>query len=153
MVSVVLCLVCRGLALPAVVDSPPPSLQQVRAVRTTRPVAVDGVLDDPIWRTADRVTGFLQRDPTEGAAPSESTVVFVAYDDAALFVGARLYDAHPDSIVARLSRRDVSASSDRFNVYIDPYHDRRSGFYFGLSGDVAARQPRDDRIQIGRAHV
>ena len=133
MVSVLLCLVCRSLGFPAVVDSPPPSIQQVRAVRTTRPVAVDGVLDDPIWRSADRVTGFLQRDPTEGAAPSESTVVFVAYDDAALYVGARLYDAHPDSIVARLSRRDVSANSDRFNVYIDPYHDRRSGFYFGLS--------------------
>ncbi len=135
MVSVLLCLVCRSSGLPAFVDSPPPppSIQQVRAVRATQPVSVDGVLDEPIWRTAYRVTGFLQRDPTEGATPSESTVVFVAYDDAALYVGARLYDTHPDSIVARLSRRDVSASSDRFNVYIDPYHDRRSGFYFGLS--------------------
>ena len=46
-----------------------------------------------MWRSAERVTGFLQRDPTEGAQPSESTVVYIAYDDAALYVAARLYDS------------------------------------------------------------
>ena len=105
---------------------------QVRAVRAAQPLVIDGRLDDPIWRTAERVTGFLQRDPLEGTAPSESTVVFVAYDDAAIYVGARMYDAHPDSIVGRLGRRDDYANSDRFNVYLDPYHDRRSGVYFGV---------------------
>jgi hypothetical protein len=135
MVSVLLWLVCEAASLGAVADSArvpiPPA--QVRAVRTARPVTIDGALDDPIWRSAQRVSGFLQRDPNEGTAPSESTVVFVAYDDAALYIGARLYDGRPDSIVARLSRRDVSASSDRFTIYVDPYHDRRSGFYFGVS--------------------
>jgi len=63
--------------------------------------------------------------------PTESTVVYVAYDDAALYIGARLYDSHPDSIVARLARRDQGTSSDRFQVYIDSYHDKRSGFFFG----------------------
>jgi hypothetical protein len=105
---------------------------QVRAVRTRQPVSVDGRLDDDIWQSAVRVSGFVQRDPIEGATPSESTVVLVAYDDAALYIGARLYDAHPDSIVARLGRRDAYANSDRFNVYLDPYHDRRSGVYFGV---------------------
>ena len=107
--------------------------QEVRAVRTTQPITIDGRLDDPIWQTAQRVSGFKQRDPNEGAEPSESTVVWVAYDDAGLYVGARMYDRHPDSVVARLSRRDVDATSDRFNVFVDPYHDRRSGFYFGIS--------------------
>ncbi len=86
-----------------------------------------------MWRSAERVTGFLQRDPKEGEAASESTVVYIAYDDAALYIAARLYDAHPDSIVARLARRDEGTSSDRFTVYIDPYHDKRSGFYFGVT--------------------
>ena len=87
--------------------------EQVRAVRATTPVVIDGALSDPIWRTAVRISGFHQRDPNEGAAPSESTAVFVAYDDAALYVGARLFDQHPDSIVARLGRRDAGTSSDR----------------------------------------
>jgi hypothetical protein len=113
-------------------DSLAATPQLVRAVRTAGPVTIDGTLNDPIWRTADRVTAFVERDPTEGAQPSESSVVYVAYDDAALYIGARLYDSHPDSIVARLGRRDALTNSDRFVVYVDPYHDRRSGYYFGV---------------------
>src|SRR3989449_7454652 len=108
-------------------------VEQVRAVRTTTPVVIDGVLSDAIWRRAVRISGFHQRDRTGGLAPSEGPAVYVAYDDAALYVGARLYDDHADSIVARLGRRDAGTNSDRFTVYVDSYHDRRSGFYFGVN--------------------
>ena len=120
---------------PAVpVDSPLTAApQQVRAVRAAQPLTIDGFLLEPMWQSAERVTGFLQRDPKEGEAASESTVVYIAYDDAALYIAARLYDSHPDSIVARLARRDQGTNSDRFTVYIDPYHDKRSGFYFGIT--------------------
>src|SRR3989440_3926276 len=107
--------------------------QQVRAVRIGQPITIDGVLREPLWQTAERISAFVQRDPNEGTAPSESTVVYIAYDDAALYIAARLYDSHPDSIVARLARRDQGTNSDRFQVFIDPYHDKRSGFYFGIS--------------------
>jgi hypothetical protein len=121
------------LQLPqAVADSPIVAPRVVRAVRAARPLSVDGTLSDPIWQTAERVTGFEQRDPNEGAAPTESTVVYVAYDGAALYVAARMYDAHPDSIVGRLGRRDAMTNSDQFTVFVDPYHDRRSGYYFGV---------------------
>src|SRR5881409_1985843 len=120
------------------VDSPPPAPpapQQVRAIRLGggQAVMIDGLLNEPLWQSAERLTGFTQRDPNQGAVPTESTVVYVAYDDAALYIGARLYDSHPDSIVARLARRDQGTNSDRFQVFIDPYHDKRSGFYFGIN--------------------
>ena len=121
---------------PVAVDSPPPAApQQLRAVRLGggQAVTIDGVLRESHWQSAERINGFTQRDPTEGAVPTESTVVYIVYDDAALYIGARLYDSHPDSIVARLARRDEATSSDRFQVFIDPYHDKRSGFYFGIS--------------------
>jgi uncharacterized protein DUF5916 len=127
-----LCLAAAGPVPSVTVDSPLIMVPQVRAMRVMQPLVVDGRLDDPVWRTAERVSGFLQRDPLEGKAASESTVVYVAYDDAAIYIGARLYDAHPDSIVGRLGRRDDYANSDRFNVFLDPYHDRRSGVYFGV---------------------
>jgi hypothetical protein len=129
-----LCLLLAAVRPPAVpVDSPITAPQQVRAVRLAQPLTIDGFLLEPLWRSAERVTGFLQRDPKEGEAASESTVVYIAYDDAALYIAARLYDSHPDSIVARLARRDQGTSSDRFTVFIDPYHDKRSGFYFGIT--------------------
>ena len=128
------CLLLAAVNPPAVpVDSPLIAPQQVRAVRLARPMTIDGFLTEPLWQSAERISAFVQRDPKEGEAPSESTVVYIAYDDAALYIGARLYDSRPDSIVARLARRDEGTSSDRFQMFIDPYHDKRSGFYFGIS--------------------
>lgn len=102
----------------------------VRAMRATSPIRIDGKLDEPIWHSALPATGFKQRDPDEGAAPRQKTEVRLAYDDEAIYVGARMFDTAPDSIYARLSRRDVSVPADRFSIYLDPYHDRRSGYYF-----------------------
>lgn len=103
---------------------------EVHAVRLTGPVVIDGVLDEPVWTEGREFDAFTQRDPVEGGPPSQRTEVRVAYDDEALYVGARLYDSAPDSIVRRLARRDDKIASDRFGVYLDPYHDRRSGYYF-----------------------
>lgn len=44
-----------------------------------------------------------------------------------------MFDSSPDSIIARLVRCDVDINSDKYGVYLDPYFDRRSGFYSGLS--------------------
>ncbi|MFL5536530.1 MAG: DUF5916 domain-containing protein, partial [Gemmatimonadales bacterium] len=46
---------------------------------------------------------------------------------------ARLHDSRPDSIRAQLARRDRITNSDRFLVFLDCYHDRRTGFYFGIN--------------------
>ncbi len=132
MTTITLCLALCAAPGRVAADSPVTMAPLIRAVRARQPVSVDGRLDEAIWQTAVRVSGFVQRDPIENAAPSESTVVLVAYDDAALYIGARMHDPHPDSIVARLGRRDAYANSDRFNVFLDPYHDRRSGVYFGV---------------------
>jgi hypothetical protein len=102
----------------------------ITASRLQGPVTIDGKLDEPIWQNGNAVTQFKQRDPNEGSPASLPTEVRVAYDDAALYIGARMHDTAPDSILARLARRDVSIPADRFGVYVDPYLDRRSGYYF-----------------------
>ena len=96
------------------------------------PVSVDGSLDDPAWQQVPPFTRFVQRDPVEGIAPSQRTEVRIAYDDDALYIAARMEETAPDSIVMRLGRRDVTTNADIFQLYIDPYHDHRTGFYFGL---------------------
>jgi hypothetical protein len=57
----------------------------------------------------------------------------VAWDDEALYVAARMFDAYPDSMVAQLVRRDVTTPSDRFMVLVDPFRDKRSGYYFAVN--------------------
>ncbi len=105
----------------------------VEAVRVSGAMTVDGVRAEDDWSRATTVSGFTQRDPDEYAAPTEQTEVRVAYDDAALYVYARMYDSSPDSIVARLGRRDANLESDEFVIFLDPYRDLKTGYYFGVN--------------------
>jgi hypothetical protein len=122
-------LLLLGLLAPRAHAELPP----VHAVRTDRAIVVDGVLDEETWKSGQAVTNFLQEDPDQGVAPRQRTEVRVAYDDDALYVGARLYDTAADSVIARLARRDSDARDDQFAVYLDPFHDKRTGYYFVVS--------------------
>lgn len=134
----------------------------VRAQRLSQAVIVDGVLDEPVWQAAPGIGGLTQSEPTEGGTATQRTAVWIAYDDEALYVAARLDDAHPDSIVANLVRRDLMVASDRFTVYLDTSHDRRSGYFFSVSaagvlwdGTLSNDDDSDgtwDGVWEGRAH-
>lgn len=114
----------------------------IEAVRAPAPVTVDGRLDDEAWASVPPFTNFTQRDPEEGQPATERTELRLLYDDDALYVGARLYDAEPGRIVKRLSRRDESAEADRFSIYLDPRRDRLTGARF----EVSAAGVQNDEI-------
>ncbi|MGE3525069.1 MAG: DUF5916 domain-containing protein, partial [Gemmatimonadales bacterium] len=118
----------RPVAFPPL--SPP---EHVRAVRISTPIVLDGILNDPAWHDRPAITAFVQREPNEGKPATERTEVYLSFDADAVYVGARLYDSAPDSIIARLARRDVGTNADRFVVFLDPYHDGRSGVFFGVN--------------------
>ena len=86
-------------------------------------LAIDGHLSEETWAVAPAIGDLLQRNPNEGQPATERSDVRLAYDDQALYVGARLFDRRPDAIVRRLSRRDGDSTSDFFRVYLDPHHD------------------------------
>jgi hypothetical protein len=103
------------------------------AVRALKPPAIDGRADDAIWATAQVIEGFRVFDPSEDGEPRFKTEARVAYDERNLYVIVRAYDPHPDSIRALLARRDARTASDEIKVFIDSYHDKRSGFEFGVN--------------------
>jgi len=104
----------------------------IHAVRANEQIKIDGILDENVWNNGQGETKLYQRDPAEGANPTEKTELFISYDDEAIYVAAKLYDSKPDSIVSRLGRRDNFVSSDQFVFFIDPYHDKQTGYYFGI---------------------
>jgi hypothetical protein len=105
----------------------------VRAYRTSEAIKIDAVLSENIWNSHTGVSDFIQRDPLEGNNATERTEAFIAYDDEAFYVAAKLFDSSPDSIIARLARRDVGTNDDLFGIFLDPQYDKRSGYYFGVS--------------------
>ena len=48
------------------------------ASRTTRPIVIDGVLDEDVWQSATPAADFIQADPLEGQPATELTEVRVA---------------------------------------------------------------------------
>ena len=58
----------------------------IYATRCTTPVRIDGMLTEPAWQEATPITNFSQREPQEGAAPTESTEVYILYDDHFLII-------------------------------------------------------------------
>lgn len=111
-----------------------PTVPVIRAARREGPVVLDGRLDEAAWQRAEAFSNFLQSYPNRGQPPRERTEVRVLYDDAALYIGIRMFDSRPDSIAAQLARRDASGIySDWVHVMVDSYHDRRTAFRFTVN--------------------
>lgn len=110
----------------------PQEQRVVRAVRADEPVAIDGVLSEKVWQ--DQSAGdFVMSDPVDGGKPTERTEVWVAFDDANLYVAAKLFDSDPGAIKKLLGRRDDVVDSDWFTFLVDPYYDRRTGYLFAVN--------------------
>jgi hypothetical protein len=137
----------------AIHPTPPP---EVAAVRLPGPIALDGRLDEAVWRTAPAATGFLQSEPHEGEPATQRTEVRFAYDADALYAGARMFDDQGASGVrTRLVRRDGDPESDYLELIFDTYHDhlgrtflvvnpsgvRRDAYAAGGSGEDESWDP------------
>ncbi len=115
----------------------PAALQvpSLAAVRISTPIVLDGHLDEDAWKSAPAGTGLTQRDPDEGQPATQLTEVRVLYDEAAIYVGARMFDRDPARIARRLTRRDDDASgvADYIIIGLDPRHDHLTGATFTVS--------------------
>jgi hypothetical protein len=110
-----------------------PTASAYRPTLAARAPEIDGRADDDIWRSANTITEFRQFDPAEDAQPTMRTETKLAYDAHNLYVLVRAYDAHPDSILSVLQRRDGFSLSDDIIVGIDSYNDKRTGYFFRLT--------------------
>ncbi len=80
------------------------------------------------------MTGFTQREPSDGQPASERTEVKVVFDDEALYVGVWLFDSRPAEIVPGERIRDYQVQqSDNVVLIFDTYKDEQNGFVFGTT--------------------
>jgi hypothetical protein len=96
-------------------------------------IRVDGHLDEQAWKVAPPVLDFIQKEPVEGAAPSERMEVRFAYDADALYVGFRMWSHDGSAIQSPLGRRDSAGQAEHVMVSLDTYHDRRTAYTFGVT--------------------
>jgi hypothetical protein len=120
------------LAWAAAAAARAPAPKTVTAVRSSGSIRIDGRLTEECWQTPG-FAGFIQSDPADGAPATEETMVWIAYDRENLYVAARCRDSRPDGIIRLLGRRDDEVDSDWLYFGIDPYYDRRTGYFFAVN--------------------
>ena len=92
---------------------------------------IDGDISDPVWSKATRIDRFYQTEPVRGAEPSETTVVYIAYDENNLYFAFFCGDSQPDKILATVMQRDRELwQDDNIRVYLDPYDSSRDAMAF-----------------------
>ena len=119
-----------GFAVPA-----PGEQYRVAPVRVETGPRIDGRLDEEVWLRAAVIDEFVQQEPFEGEPATERTVVRLLYDARALYLGVEAHDSEPDGVIATEMRRDSPRllDEDNFQVILDTFHDRRSGYMFVTS--------------------
>jgi len=117
-------------------QNPPQTLgsRLAKGSRTDHAPHLDGTLDDPVWKTAEPLTDFRQREPLETSPATEKTEVRILYDSHHVYFGIHCYDSDPAAIVATQLRRDLSMDlDDNFAIMIDPTLSHRSGYIFEIN--------------------
>jgi hypothetical protein len=97
-----------------------------------------------------RVTGFVQRNPHDGAKVSEETEAYLGYDQKNLYVVFVCFD-DPKKVRARMSRREDIYDDDEVEVMLDTFHDRRRAYAFqttplGVQWDAIWSEATRDEI-------
>lgn len=109
------------------------SRKQATAIRVPNgSIRVDGRLDDEVWQRATPITDFVQKEPVEGAKPTDDMDVRIAYDDNVLYVGARMH-SKDGRIQAPLGRRDNIDQAEHILISFDTFLDRRTASVFGVT--------------------
>ncbi|HEU4996131.1 MAG TPA: DUF5916 domain-containing protein [Gemmatimonadaceae bacterium] len=143
-------------ALPAQVSSsgsrPARPQKHATAVRVpTGAIRLDGRPDETAWADVPLLNDFVQKDPVEGAEPTDHLEVRIAYDDEALYVATRVRSKDPSKIQAPMSRRDNIHQAEHIWISLDTYMDQRTAYSFavaasGVRGDWY--HPRDNEFDI-----
>ncbi len=103
-----------------------------RTTNTIKAPKIDGILDDSVWSLTEWSGNFIQQKPFERKKPSQETQFKILYNSNSLYIAVRAFDAAPDSIEKRLTRRD-DFEGDWITVGIDSYHDQLTGFEFSIN--------------------
>ena len=107
---------------------------RINISETDNTINVDGILDEPVWKTADIASHFQRVLPTDTGYAVARTEVKVTYNQSTLYVGIVCYDPTPGKRPVESLRRDFNfLKNDNFIVFIDTYNDQTNGFAFGVS--------------------
>ena len=101
----------------------------VALTRLTGPVELDGRIDESAWNDVAPLEMTLYTPVFQGT-PTELSDIRIGYDDAYIYVAARMYDSDPAGIRANTFYRDQYSGDDLIGVVLDTYNDHETAVSF-----------------------
>ena len=109
------------------------SQERITIPRIHGDVKFDGIIDDACWQDIEPLT-MVMHTPDFGNKPSEKSEIMICYDNSYLYVGARLYDSNPSSMLVSSKKRDESeVSSEELMLIFDSFNDKENALGFSTT--------------------
>jgi len=107
-------------------------VKKIAAQRFNGSIKVDGLLDEPVWKTAPVADSFVEARPTpfRKEAAENATKVYMLYNDEGIYAAGYLHEKNKDSIAAELVGRDGFGNNDFLGIIFDTYVDKQNGFEY-----------------------
>lgn len=99
--------------------------------RADVPPVCDGIISEDEWSKALVFSEFFQITPGDNATPSEKTVMYLMYDEGAIYVAAKCFVEDATTIQDFQCQRDTLSGTDRVFLYFDTFNTKNKAFYFG----------------------
>lgn len=107
---------------------------RLNVTRTDQTIEIDGIGDDPVWKTTDVAKDFFMVLPMDNGPANEKTEIRMTYDDKNLYLLATFYHRKKGNYTVESLRRDFSfGKNDNFLLFLDPFNNQTTGFTFGAN--------------------
>ena len=114
--------------------------------------AIDGQLNDDVWRGATVFGDFVQTQPGDNTQPSHPTEVMMGYDSKHLYIAFKVIQDR-DKVRATVSRRDNIFDDDYIGMYLDTFNDKRQAYTiffnpYGIQADGTMTEGRGEDYSV-----
>jgi hypothetical protein len=125
----IIMIACLGWHIAALAQT---DFKQLITVRSNAVFKIDGVLDEPAWKTAPVATNFVELRPTPFLQEEEAnrTEIYILYNNQGIYIGGYCHEKNKDSVATQLVGRDNFGNNDFIGVIFDTYYDKINGFEY-----------------------
>jgi hypothetical protein len=106
--------------------------KKISALRISKSLKVDGIIDEPEWKTTAVADKFVALRPTPFKPESvdNRSEIYFLYNDEGIYIGGYFHEKTKDSIASELIGRDGFGNNDFVGVIFDTYNDKINGFEY-----------------------
>ncbi len=123
---------CFCLLLSCITFSQTIEKKKISALRIAKSLKVDGLLNEPEWKTTQVADKFVALRPTPFTPESHDnrSEVYFLYNNEGIYIGGYFHEITKDSIASELIGRDGFGNNDFVGIIFDTYNDKINGFEY-----------------------